>query len=229
MEWADWQPTAEAIRAEFGYGEQADLAAALALRDLLAPGPVWRGLGVQVRNRRNLAVVGCGPSLERVPAAALAGQVVVAADGACTWLRESGLVPHVVVSDLDGKAEDLAWAAAQGATMVVHAHGDNRAALAALVPRLGPIVAGTHQVPPRPELEPLRNPGGFTDGDRAVVLLEALGGRACTLYGFDFDQPPSRYSHKWDPATKMRKLAWAERIVAGVVARGRLAVQRYVP
>lgn len=230
MQWTEWAPTMAAIRAEFGYREEDDRAAARELRALLpARPPPWRDLGVDLRNRANVVVAGAGPSLTKAPASLFAGKVTVAADGATQRLRELGVVPHAVVTDLDGHPDALAWAAASGARMVVHAHGDNRPALAALVPRLGPLLHGTHQVPPTPELEPLRNVGGFTDGDRAVMLCEAMGARAALLVGFDFDAPPSAYSHKWDPATKPAKLAWAERIVAGVHARGALHLTRWVP
>jgi hypothetical protein len=185
---------------------------------------------VDVRNRRNVAVVGAGPSLERIrDPLLLAGKMVVACDGAATWLRERGVVPHLVVTDLDGEPEDLLWAAGQGAFMVVHAHGDNRAALDDLAPRLGPQLYGTYQCGPEAVLAPMENVGGFTDGDRAVILCEALGALQVTLVGFDFDAPPSRYSHRWDPATKPRKLAWAERLVGEVQGRGRTRIVRYVP
>jgi 2-amino-4-hydroxy-6-hydroxymethyldihydropteridine diphosphokinase len=229
MEWAQWEPTARAVRAEFGYPVEADLAAARELQAAVPRTSRLRDLGVDVRNRRNVAVLGCGPSLVRTPPAALAGQVLVAADGAAGWLREVGLVPHIVVTDLDGRPEDLLWAARQGARMVVHAHGDNRPAIRELSPRLGPQLYGTHQAPPDPALEPLRNVGGFTDGDRAVVLCEHLGALQATLHGFDFDAEPSAYSHRWDPRTKPAKLAWARRIVEGVHARGRMRVVLYRP
>jgi hypothetical protein len=109
----------------------------------------------------------------------------------------------------------------------VHGHGDNLDRLDDLVPQLGPFVAGTHQWAGDEaiDLRPLRNVGGFTDGDRAVALCEAYGVREVRLACFDFDAPPSRYSHAWDPTTKPRKLAWAKRIIDGVQARGRTHVR----
>lgn len=229
MEWSEWDPQMRAIRAQFGYDAAADRAAALLLRERMPPPQPWRMLGVQLRNRRNLALLGCGPSLPRTPVADLAGKVIVAADGATTWLREQGVLPNVVVTDLDGAETDLEWAARQGALMVLHAHGDNPAAIGRLAPRLGPLAWGTHQVEPTPDLEPLRNPGGFTDGDRAVMLCEALGGLRATLYGFDFDAPPSPYSGRFDPATKPAKLDWARRIVESCQARGSLHLTLWKP
>jgi uncharacterized Rossmann fold enzyme len=229
MEWAAWEPRYRAICAQFGYREEDDLAAARELRALVPATSRFRDLGVQVRNRRDVCVVGAGPSLERTRPDALAGRIVVACDGAATWLREGGLVPHLVVTDLDGAPADLEWAAAHGSAMVAHAHGDNREAIRDLAPRLGPQLYGTYQCAPRPELEPMRNVGGFTDGDRAVLLCEELGARSVLLFGFDFGAPPSRYSHRWDPATKSAKLAWAERLVGEAAARGRMGVTRYMP
>lgn len=230
MQWGTWAPTMAAIRTQFGYAEADDRDAAHLLRSLLPQRPpAWRELGVEVRNRRNLVLAGAGPSLAQAPASLFVGAIVVAADGATQRLRELGVVPHLVVTDLDGEPAALKWAAQQGAHMVVHAHGDNRDALRTLVPMLGPLVHGTHQVEPTPELAPLRNVGGFTDGDRAVVLCEDLGGRQGVLVGFDFDAPPSTYSHKWDPATKPEKLAWAQRIIEDVHARGQLHLRRWVP
>lgn len=229
VQWADWEGFDTQIRAAFGYSLAGDQAAARELHALVPAASRFRNLGVDVRNRRNVAVVGAGPSLDKTPPGILEGKVVVAADGAVSWLRQGGLLPQLVVTDLDGDPDDLAWAARQGAAMVVHAHGDNRDAIRNLAPRLAPLLYGTYQGPPDDALAPMQNVGGFTDGDRALVLCEALGARAVTLVGFDFDAPPSAYSHKWDPKTKPAKLAWAERIVSMVAARGLMAVQKYVP
>jgi 2-amino-4-hydroxy-6-hydroxymethyldihydropteridine diphosphokinase len=226
MQYDAWRPTMEAIRREFGYDASRDLEAAVLLRTMVPATSRFRDLGVQVRNRANLVVAGAGPSLEAAPPAVFRDKVVVACDGATARLRELGVVPHLVVTDLDGEPEALAWAAALGSHMVAHAHGDNMPALRALVPRLG-AVYGTHQVEPSPALAPLENVGGFTDGDRAVLLCEHLGARAALLVGFDFDAEPSRYSHKWDPATKGAKLGWARRIVEACHARGRMAVRQW--
>lgn len=175
MEWTAWSPTMAAIRKEFGYEAEPDREAAHALLKLVPPTNRFRDLGVEVRNRRDLVIAGCGPGLDKAKADVFVGKAVVAADGATERLQELGIVPRLVVTDLDGKPDALRWAGAQGSRMVVHAHGDNRKALADLVPSLGPQVYGTHQLDPQPGLEPLRNVGGFTDGDRAVLLCEALG------------------------------------------------------
>lgn len=225
MEWLEWAASDAAIRAEFGYRPEDDAAAARLLHRVVPAGNRIRLLLPLLRGRRDVAVVGCGPSLETADASRLAGRPLVAADGATTWLREKGIVPTLVVTDLDGAPDDLVWASKAGASMVVHAHGDNQEAVRDLAPLLLPRLFGTYQGPPAPGLAPLANLGGFTDGDRAVVLCEHLGARQASLVGFDYDAPPSRYSHRWDPHTKPRKLDWARRVVDGVRARGRLRLE----
>lgn len=214
MDWPAWRPWSEAIAAEFGYDPAADADAAALLRPLARDG--WDSLSARLAGQ-TCTVVGCGPSLAGVGRDDLP-RPLVAADGATARLRELGVVPDAVVTDLDGDPDALAWAARAGAIMVVHAHGDNRAALRRAAPTLGPLL-GTCQTDPA-GLGPLRNVGGFTDGDRAVLLCEAMGAAGVSLIAFEPDAPPSAYSHAWDPATKPRKLAWAARIVADAAARG---------
>ncbi len=213
----------EDILADFGWRESADAASAHALHARLTGHDAFRDVGTELKHRPRVIVVGCGPTLDSVKASNLPEGIVVAADGATSRLREIGVLPRVVVSDLDGDVDDLAWAAQQGASFVVHAHGDNQDRLQA-IEHLGPFVAGTYQSTADPALLPMRNIGGLTDGDRAVSLCERFRVKEVMLACFDFDAPPSRYSHHWDPDTKGRKLAWARRIIEGVHARGQTRV-----
>jgi hypothetical protein len=57
----------------------------------------------------------------------------------------------------------------------------------------------------------VRNYGGFTDGDRAVVLARHFGAQQIFLLGFDFLHPKPKKGK--DPEVKLRKLAWARRII----------------
>ncbi len=217
MDHASWRPTYEAILADFGWDAAADIASAKRLQ-AMAPKGAWRHVGTELKNRPRAVIVGCGPALESLRASDLPEGVVVAADGATSRLRELGIVPRVVVTDLDGDPEALLWAAQQGSSMVVHAHGDNPERLE-LVPELGALVAGSCQCDPT-GLEPLRNLGGFTDGDRAALLCEAMAVRDIALSCFDFEAPPSKYSHQFDPGLKARKLDWARRVMEEAVGRG---------
>lgn len=229
MEWQAWRPTYEEIVADFGYDVDADAQAAHRLRAILGQKDGFRNVGTELKHRPAATVVGCGPALETVRPEDFPEGVVVACDGATQRLQELEIVPRIVVTDLDGEPDALRWAAGEGAAMVIHAHGDNQEKMQDLVPDLQPFRAGTYQSAPQADLAPLRNLGGFTDGDRAVLLCEAMDVRQVNLLAFDFEAAPSRYSHQWDPATKGRKLAWAERIIAGVQARGRTLVRHWVP
>ena len=98
--------------------------------------------------------------------------VVVAADGATTACLDAGIVPGVIVSDLDGPLAAEVSANRRGSLVVVHAHGDNIEVVAEWVPQFPAELAGSWAGPPRPAL---LNVGGFTDGDRAVFLAEHSG------------------------------------------------------
>jgi uncharacterized Rossmann fold enzyme len=92
--------------------------------------------------------------------------------------------------------------------MVVLGHSDNLGKILDVVPRLvGPIVPTT-QVRPHGHLS---NFGGFTDGDRAVELARHLGARKVNLLGFDFRNPNPQGGKDLD--RKLRKLAWAKRLI----------------
>ena len=218
MNWNAWQPTYRQILADFGWSEDDDRQAAHMLASHLGK-DMWKHVGTELKHRPRVVVVGCAPALEDLRAADLPQGVVVAADGAATRLMELGVVPRVVVTDLDGHPDGLRWAASQGASMVVHAHGDNATRLA-MVEELGPLVAGSYQCSPDAALTSLRNIGGFTDGDRAVLLCEHYQVREVVLVAFDTTATPSRYSHHYDPATKARKLAWCDRILDEARRRG---------
>ncbi len=222
MDWSTWAPDYAAIMAQFGWSEADDRASAQTLRDAVPHRGGFRHVGTELKHRSVATVVGCGPSIMDANVADLHG-IIVAADGATEWLREQQMVPRIVVTDLDGDTEALHWAAENGSSIVVHAHGANQDRMG-VVSELGSLVCGTYQCAPNDDLQPLRNLGGFTDGDRAVALCEDYGVREVRLLGFDFEAAPSRYSGTWNPATKMQKLAWAKKLINDVNARGKTAV-----
>ncbi|WP_456483599.1 6-hydroxymethylpterin diphosphokinase MptE-like protein [Methanopyrus kandleri] len=208
----------EEIRADLGYKESEDSLAASFLCELLRDHPrVLRPEDLPVEEE--VVVVGAGPSIAELPkiVGELEDSVVYAADGACRALLELGIVPDVIVTDLDGPKEYLLMSSECGSITVVHAHGDNMTELAELVPTLGRIL-GTCQVEPPCDL--LHNFGGFTDGDRAVVMAARLGAERVLTVGMDFGNLTTEYSRpdegkgvfRADPV-KRRKLAWGERVL----------------
>ena len=148
-------------------------------------------------------IFGNAPSLDReLDALPRMDAARIAADGAAAVLLRRGIVPDVVVSDLDGPFPAILEACQKKAIIVVHAHGDNLDALARYVPQLKNVI-GTCQCRP---LGGLYNFGGFTDGDRSVFLAVELGASSIELVGFDFEDQSVT-------PRKRKKLAWAKRLI----------------
>lgn len=213
MRWAGWEPFYEEILEEFGYPREFDEAARDRLRQLLPPArtvgeDVLRGLVAE----RKVTVVGAGPGVLHLRERDVTGsEVVVACDGATGPVLDAGVVPDLVVTDLDGDVARQVEASKAGSVVVVHAHGDNVPALEAWVPRFPGRLAGTTQAEPTP---PVLNLGGFTDGDRAVHLCDELGAREVRLVAWDLDTVGPLGTG--DREVKRRKLAWARRLLAEV-------------
>ena len=141
---------------------------------------------------------------------------LICADGAVTALLEEGIIPDIVVTDLDGKIEDIIDSNRNGTVMVVHAHGNNMENIKKYVPVLDNILATTQSKP----LKKVYNFGGFTDGDRCLFLAIKLGAKNIFLAGMDFGKIITRYSRpdiaenegKADNIKEM-KLKYAKKLV----------------
>jgi uncharacterized Rossmann fold enzyme len=167
---------------------------------------------------RDAIVVGLAPRAGAPPVwrlpASLPPPALVAADGATARCLDAGLVPELVVTDLDGPVPSEVLANARGALVVVHAHGDNLPQLARWVPEFGGEMAGSWAGPPS---EQLIDVGGFTDGDRAAFLAHHARARRILLWGFDFDEVEEL---RPEEATRKRaKLRWARELI-GLLAGG---------
>ncbi len=224
MEFDEWEPLYLRILAEFNFDRHADEESARILSELLrrhdkdseqekSGGQRESGTLHDLReliSKKRVVVCGNAPSLAaEVEAIEAYGSgesecVTIAADGATTVLMACGMIPEVIVTDLDGTIEDIISASNLGSFVVVHAHGDNIPAVRSVVPQLNMArVLGTTQSKP---LENIHNFGGFTDGDRCVFLARACHAAEVALFGFDYDDPDvSR--------VKKKKLAWAKRLI----------------
>ena len=173
-----------------------------------------------------ITILGAAAEAEDVRDAILAGHRLIAADGSVGVLTEAEF-PDIawnsllcVVSDGDGDMVHLAMAAERKITFVLHAHGDNQNQWMELLDVLHlyntPIIL-THQTPS--DLTGMVNPGGFTDGDRAVCFALAMNAsnNQLTLRGFRTDKI-GRWTGSTVPERKMRKLEWMKRVIeiAGV-------------
>ncbi len=90
----------------------------------------------------------------------------------------------MIVTDLDGPMEIILGD--KNAIKVVHAHGDNIQRIGDLVPRLKGTVLGTTQSIPHGTV---RNIGGFTDGDRSIIMAKLMGAVEVEVFGFNFEDP----------------------------------------
>lgn len=218
MELEVWLRWYAGILEDFGFDRAADEEAAEYLRGFLEEHGSIDLHGLELPSR-NFIVFGAGPSLKE-HAERFRGLdenlTVVSADGATTALLEEGIVPHIIVTDLDGRVEDILEASRLGSTIVVHAHGNNLEKLRRYLPLLKNLAGTTQSIPSRP----LYNFGGFTDGDRAVFLAVALGAERIILAGMDFGDTITRYSRpgikgetaRADPVKKL-KLEYARKLI----------------
>lgn len=203
MQFATWEPLYLALLEEFGFSLKRDEEAAKLLAELLHGLENWLPkAGTRVRGR-DVVVFGNAPTLDReLDGLQEKDAVFLAADGATTVLLKRGIIPDIIVTDLDGFFPDILKANREGCIVVVHAHGDNLDALQRYVPLLERVI-GTVQCRPPPGLY---NFGGFTDGDRCVFLARELGAASIKLVGFDFDDESVT-------PRKRRKLIWAKRLI----------------
>ncbi|MBW6518955.1 MAG: DUF115 domain-containing protein [ANME-2 cluster archaeon] len=207
MKFEDWEPIYKEIIKDMGYDRTQDEQAAGLLSGLLFSieqsrlAPV-RKLTELVQGK-DVLVCGNAPSLAHELADVdPSGYCIIAADGATAHIMDAGLVPHIIVTDLDGAVASEIEASNRGAVMVVHAHGDNVDTVQAIVPGLYHIIGSTQAAP----LENVYNFGGFTDGDRCVFLAVEFDAASVTMIGFDFNDTMVT-------PMKARKLDWARRLI----------------
>ncbi len=203
MQFAAWEPIYLAILEDFGFSRAGDEEAAMLLRELLHGREMNLPLADERIRGRVVVVCGNASSLEgELEALGIEGAAFMAADGATETLLNAGIIPEIIVTDLDGPFDAILKANKRGSMAIVHAHADNMDALHRYVPQLERIVGTAQCRPP----EGLYNFGGFTDGDRCVFLAMELGAASITLAGFDFEDESVTLR-------KRKKLAWARRLI----------------
>lgn len=225
VEYAQWSPEYARIRAAFGFPFDREVRSAELLRRLLPAAARIDPLGRLARRLRGreVVVVGLAPGAGPPPVWRLPPHpttpVLLAADGATAACTGAGLVPAVIVTDLDGPVPSEISANARGALVVIHAHGDNTPALQAWVPQFPGELAGSWAGPPTPDLIDV---GGFTDGDRGVHLAEHLGARRILLWGFDFDRIEEENPRERE--RKIRKLGFAREALHSLAAQSSIPI-----
>lgn len=203
MTWAEWEPVYECIRSDFGFDRSADEAA----RDQLAASVGTVGMDpAELPNAtdRSAVIVGAGAlsngDVETIDRA----DIVISASAATATLRDLGIESDLHVTDLDDPPGLVPQLSDEGVPLAIHAHGDNREAIATILPQVSKSrVFPTTQVAP---VAHVFNPGGFTDGDRAAYLAHAIGAAELRFAGWVFDDPGV-------DVTKRAKLGWAARLL----------------
>ena len=204
-EWKEWY---EKICLDMGYSEDDDKRSAQFLADSLTARE-QTGLSMIEEMIRDQNVLIIGPSIDDAGKIKNANfDVMICADDAILKCQKIGLLPDIIVTDLDGDIPAILKANKLGTLAVIHAHGDNIPALKEWVPEFTGKIIGTAQCRPP---KGLHNFGGFTDGDRAVLMAEHFGAAKITLAGFNFERPVPKPGK--DPEVKKKKLKWAKQII----------------
>ncbi|ALM75420.1 6-hydroxymethylpterin diphosphokinase MptE-like protein [Thermococcus barophilus] len=233
MKFEEWKPFYNEIVTTMGYDVMKDREAAKILQELLLKNknyikPYYLR---EIIEGNKVYIFGAGPSLElALKYLSFKDGIKISADGATSALLEFGLVPDIVVTDLDGRFEDIKRADLLGAYIVVHAHGDNIEKLKEYVPQLEKVL-GTCQTEP---LDIVHNFGGFTDGDRAVFLAEEFGAEEIILVGFDFGDVIGKWSKPhlkehapiWE--SKRKKFEFAQKLLQWLKKNGKAKIRRIV-
>jgi len=198
--WKKWYSN---ILKEFEYDEKKDKEAAIILNSILKRSNINNEILNLIKNK-TVFVIGSGPSLSTaIPKLKnLKKSIKIAADSSVKPLVDNGIIPDIVITDLDGDENSLEKIATKS-IFVVHAHGDNINKLK--FSKKFKKCIGTTQSKP---FSKIQNFGGFTDGDRGVFLANHFGAKKIILFGMDFGERIGKYSNtkKSERTIKLMKL-----------------------
>ena len=198
-----WEKRYSEILKEFNYDKKKDKESAVLLDSILKKSRVDEKISSLVKGKTVL-VIGSGPSLSIAISKLkkFKKSTKIAADSSLKPLLENGIIPEIVVTDLDGDKIALKKIAKKS-IFVVHAHGDNIEKLNFSKEFKNCI--GTTQTKP---FSKIQNFGGFTDGDRGVFLANHYGAKRIVLFGMDFGNRIGKFSNtkKSERKTKIMKL-----------------------
>ncbi len=187
------------IRESFGWGLDSDYESAKSLASQCNnPTP-------SLSFESKVTVVGAAAPPDIVP-----DNPAIVADGAIGAISDLSKVA-LIVTDGDGTPH-LEKALNKGIPICLHAHGDNQESWTRILSIIdeNQEVLLTHQTPY--EIDGMYNPGGFTDGDRAVCIAFALGATEVELVGFSIDDV-GQWSGVTDEKRKLIKLKWMNRVL----------------
>ena len=193
-----WWPFQEEINSQFGFSKSREEVSSRLISSLYQP----KGNLAKLLLNNTVTIVGAGITVnDQIPEG-----ILIAADGAVSACLKRNLIPEIVVTDLDGHLPDMVMANKKGSEIVIHGHGDNLSRLFEFSTKINPISLTTTY--------PSSNTncwGGFTDGDRSLMMSLGLGAELVNLVGFNFEEI-GEYTGKFS-FKKLQKLSWARKIV----------------
>jgi hypothetical protein len=199
-----WRKRYFSILKELNYSEKKDKESALILDSILKKTDTIKKIRKLIEGK-TIFVIGSGPSLSSaIPKLKkLEKSIKIAADSSLKPLVDNGIIPDIIVTDLDGNEDTIKKISKTKSIFVIHAHGDNIEKLQ-IVKKMKNCI-GTTQTNP---FNKVQNFGGFTDGDRGVFLASYFNAKKIILFGMDFGNQIGKFSNtkKSDRETKLKKL-----------------------
>ena len=199
-----WKKRYFSILKELNYSEKKDKESALILDSILKKTDTIEKIK-KIIEGKTIFVIGSGPSLSiAIPKLKkLEKSIKIAADSSLKPLVDNGIIPDIIVTDLDGNEDAIKKISKTKSIFVIHAHGDNIEKLQ-IVKKMKNCI-GTTQTNP---FNKVQNFGGFTDGDRGVFLASYFNAKKIILFGMDFGNQIGKFSNtkKSDRETKLKKL-----------------------
>ena len=203
-----WKNKYVEILNEFKYNENKDKESAIILNSILEKSNVNEKI-INLIKGKTVLVIGSGPTLSDaiLKLKKYKKIVKIVADTALKPIVENGIIPDIIVTDLDGDENTLKKIGKTKSIFVVHAHGDNIKKLE-LVKKFKNCI-GTSQSTP---FDKIQNFGGFTDGDRGVFLANHYEAKKIILFGMDFGKQIGELSRtkKSERKIKLMKLKKGE-------------------
>ena len=199
-----WGKRYLSILKELNYSEKKDKESAIILDSILKKTDTIEKVR-EIIQGKTVFVIGSGPSLSiAIPKLKkLEKSIKIAADSSLKPLIDNGIIPDIIVTDLDGNEDTIKKISKTKSIFVIHAHGDNIEKLQ-MVKKMKNCI-GTTQTNP---FNKIQNFGGFTDGDRGVFLASHFDAKKIILFGMDFGNQIGKFSNtkKSDRETKLKKL-----------------------
>jgi uncharacterized Rossmann fold enzyme len=166
---------------------------------------------------KEVVVFGAGPSLKRSIQKHydfIKKKIKISADGATSALINSNIIPEIIVTDLDGKINDQIYSNSKGSIVLIHSHSNNIEIIKKNINKFNNLIFGTTQIDPN-KFNLINNFGGFTDGDRSVLLSLFFKAKCIYLIGFDFDGSIGEYSYPKfkNKELKIKKIKWCKKII----------------